>query len=342
MEQVRLLSMTVVLTALIWVSADSLVTEAVLVNVTFDVVAATPDSDMLLEVATPGKPFELQVSGPRKTVESVREQAPLRIRLPVSDRSTTGPVRIWLERDVLKRALADQGSEFKRLTVVSVQPDTLPIMVDHWVSRDVDIVLSRLSLAYDVEPQLSRASTTVKMRQSHFAQLPSGQALQIDVSGDLERLLKEQPAGQSVTVPLTLDSRAFGQGAELTPSSIEVTATVMAQRKTVQIPTVPILVAVSFANLEKNYRAVTSEGDPLTLVTQTITITGPTDEVNRLERGATRAFGIIQLKEADLEQLGVQKLMTPEYHLPPGIQLAEDPAPIQFQLIYANEIDGGR
>jgi len=336
--------MTVVLTVLIWVSADSLVTEAVLVNVTFEVVPATADSDMILEVATPGRAFELQISGPRKTVESVREQAPLRVRFPVSDRSTTGPDRIWLERerDLLKRVLADQGSEFKRLTVVSVRPDTLPIMVDHWVTRDVEIVLSRLSLAYDVEPQLSRASATVKMRQSHLARFSSGQALQIDVSGDLERLLKEQPAGQSVTVPLTLDSRAFGPGAELTPSNIEVTATVMAQRKTVQIPTVPILVAVSFANLDKNYRAVTSEGDPLTLVTQTITVTGPTDEVNRLERGATRAFGIIQLKQADLEQLGVQKLMTPEYHLPPGVELAKDPAPIQFQLIYANDTESNR
>lgn len=342
MEQVRLLSMTVVLTALIWVSADSLVTEAVLVNVTFDVVPATADSDMLIEVATPGRPFEVQVSGPRKTVESVREQAPLRVRLPVSDRSITGPDQIWLKRDLVKGVLADQGSEFKRLTVVSVRPDTLPIMVDHWVTRDVDIVLGRLSLAYDVEPQLSRASATVKMRQSHLARFPSGQALQIDVSGDLERLLKEQPAGESVTVPLTLDSRPFGQDAELTPSNIEVTATVMAQRKTVQIPTVPILVAVSFANLEKNYRAVTPGGDPLTLVTQTITVTGPTDEVNRLERGATRAFGIIHLKEADLEQLGVQKLMTPEYHLPAGIELAEAPAPIQFQLMYENRTDNGR
>ncbi len=342
MEQVRLLSMTAILTALIWAAADSLVTEAVSVNVTFDVVPAAGASDMLLEMSTPAKAFEVQISGPRKIVESVRQQAPLHVRFPVSDRLATGPDRIWLDRAVLKRVLAEQVSEFRKLTVVSVRPDTLPITVDHWVTRDVDIVFKRLNLAYDVEPQLSRTSTAVRMRESRLTQLPTGQPLQLDVSADVERLLQEQPAGESVVIPLTLDGRAFGPDAELTPGTLEVTATVKAQRKTAQIPTVPILVAVSFANLEKPYRAVSPDQDPLTLVTQTITVTGPTDEVTRLERGTTRAFGIIHLKEADLEQLGVLKLMTPEYHLPPGIELAADPSPIQFKLIKASITDAKR
>jgi hypothetical protein len=228
--------------------------------------------------------------------------------------------------------MAEQWNEFRKLTIVSVQPDTLPVIVDHWITKDVDVVMKRLTLAYDLEPQLQRTPVTARLRESRLNELPPGQTLNIDVAADVERLLKEQPAGKRVTIPVTLDSRPFGPDAELTPGTIEVTATVKAQRTTAQVPTVPILFAVSFPNLEKPYRAVTRDGAPLSLVTQTITVTGPTDEVTRLLRGATRAYGIIRLKEDDLDQIDVLKLITPEYHLPRGIELAEEPPSIEFKL----------
>ena len=56
----------------------------------------------------------------------------------------------------------------------------------------------------------------------------------------------------------------------------------------------------------------------------------------------TRAYGIIQLKEDDLEQLGILKLMTPEYHLPRGIELAEEPSPIEFKLIHDSVTENNR
>ena len=99
------------------------------------------------------------------------------------------------------------------------------------------------------------------------------------------------------------------------------------------MPTVPVLVAMSFANLEKRVRAVTRDGSPLTLVTQTVTVTGMTDDVMRLVRGETRAYGVVQLREDDLQQLGVLKLATPEYHLPKGIELVGEASSIEFQLI---------
>ena len=337
MEQVKLLSTTVILTVLIWWSADSLVNEAVSVNVTFEAVAEAAATDMLVEVDAPSKPFEMQISGPRRIVEDVLGQAPLHARLRVSDRNT-GPAMIRLDRDMLKREMAEQWNEFRELTIVSVNPDSLPVTIDHWIKRDVNIVLKRLGLAYDVQPQPKPTFTTVRMRESRLQDLPEGQPLQIDVSGELERLLEEQPAGHSVTVtiPVTPDQRIFGRDARVMPGAVEVTATVKAQRGTASISTVPILVAVSFANLGKPYQAVTRDGTPLSLVTQTITVTGPADEVTRLTRGATRVYGIIHLKEDDLEQLDVLKLMTPEYHLPAGVNLAEAPPAIEFRLINTN------
>jgi hypothetical protein len=331
MEQVKLLSTTVLLTALIWASADSLVNEAVTVTATFELVPETGASDMLLDVPASDEPFELQISGPRRIVENV--DSPLQVRLPVP-RRRTGPTVFRLDCGTLKRVLAQQRDDFGKLTVVSVTPDSIPLAVDHWVERDASLVMRRLALAYDVEPQLAPSSVIVRFRESLAAELPQGQPLQIDIAADLERLLRDHPPGSSATkaIPVRLDPRMFGEDAEAIPATVEVTATVQAQRSTEEIPTVPILVAMSFDNLERPLRAVTRDGSSLSLVTQTIKVTGPTDAVGRLVRGTTRAYGIIQLKEEDVENPDVTKLMTPEYRLPPGVELAEPPAPIEFKL----------
>ena len=50
-------------------------------------------------------------------------------------------------------------------------------------------------------------------------------------------------------------------------------------------------------------------------------------------RGETRAYGIIQIKDDDVQQLGVLKLATPEFHLPKGVELAQEPSPVEFQLM---------
>ncbi len=324
--------MTVVLTVLIWVSADSLVNEAASMRVSLEVLPPLTNPDMLIETDAETTSCEMEISGPRKIIDDVQAQAPLLVRLRIPERPT-GRAAIPLE-EMLKKSMAEQWHEFRKLSITSVEPEVLHVNVDHMVTKDVEVVAGRLTLAYDMEPQLPRTPVSVRMRESHYNTLPPGQRLQIDIGPDIERLLKEQPAGKSVTIPVTLDARQFGPDAVVTPNACEITATVQAQRSTAQIPTVPILLAVSFANLERTFRPATRDGSPLSLVTQTITVAGLTEDVQRLQRGETRVYGIIQLKQEDLEALDVLKLVTPEYHLPKGIELADEPTPIEFKLIY--------
>ena len=162
----------------------------------------------------------------------------------------------------------------------------------------------------------------------------------IDITAEVERQLQEKPAGESATVVVALDVTMFGSDAVINPPMVEVTATVSAERSTEEIPTVPILLAVSFANLVRPFAAVPRDG--IVPVTRTIRVTGPTAEVQRLLRGKTRAFGLIQLKEDDLQVWDDYKPMRPEYHLPPGIELAEEPKPIEFKLISATLTEIGR
>jgi len=329
MEQVKLIATTVVLTVLIWVTADSLVSETVKVGVTFDLQPADAAVGMLVEAGPEARSAEIQVVGPRRVVDGL--DPPLRVRLPVAD-LPTGPRALPLQLDVLQQRLTDQYSEFRKLRVVAVTPARLPIEVDHLIERKFDVILRPLTLAYDVEPQVSRNSVTVRMRESAAQELDqAGQPAELNIAGEFERLVERQPAGESVTITVRLDNRLFGVGAELIPPTVDVTATLKAQRRTATVPTVPILLAVSFANLERPYRAVTPDGG--TLVTRAILVTGPADAVARLLRGETRAYGVIQLKEADLVAAGTPRLATPDFHLPPGVELAEDPAPVEFRLI---------
>ena len=174
MEQVKLLSMTVVLAVLVWAAADSLVNEAVSIGITFEMTpsAATPPS-MIKVIEPEGGSFELEISGPRRIVEDVQSQAPLRARLRIPDRPT-GSAVVPLNKESLKSELAEQFNEFGRLTVVAVHPPTLAIRVDHLVSKEVEIRLERLTLPYEVPPQLKRASTTVRMRFENEACTPGG------------------------------------------------------------------------------------------------------------------------------------------------------------------------
>ena len=340
MEQVKLLSMTAVLAVLIWAGADSLVNEAVSIRV-FLQVEPLDNPDLLIEVDpdTPSRWVEVQVSGPRKIVEGAQDREPLEARLRVADRPT-GRTAVVLDRDMLKRALVEEWNEFRRLTIVSVQPATLPIHVDHMINRELAITAQRLTMAYDEGPQLKQMFATVRMRETRYEELSRPDLRsQIDISTEVERLLRGERTGQPVSVLVPLDSHVFGPGAELTPDRIEVTATVRADRRTEEIPTVPIKLAVSFANLAKPYQAVARDGTALTLVTQTITVTGPADGVTRLLRGETRAYGFIQLKQADLEELGVFKAWTPEFYLPPDIRMAEPAEAIEFKIINKAEIE---
>lgn len=337
MAQAKLLSMTAFLSVLIWASADNLVNEAVTISVAFEVAPATADSSMVVALANSGISFELEISGARRAVEVIQAIAPLRVRLLVPE-YPTGPGQYVLDRENLKRTIVEQLKEFQKVTILSVNPDFVGLTVDHWFQADVTLTTGTTSLEYDVEPQLQRSSISVRMLESRFKIMaPQGQLPPVDISADVERLLSDQPPGQNVTLPITLDSTPFGPEARLMPPNVLVTAALKAQRTTAEISTVPILLAVSFPNLQKPYKALPRDGG--TLVTETITVSGPTEAVARLQRGETRAFGIIHLKDDDLQDLNTWKILTPEFRLPPGIELAADPKPVEFKLIEANDTE---
>lgn len=332
MEQVKLLSMTSILTVLIWAGADSLVNETASIRLHVDLVPPDEQSMMLIDGAGAATRMDLEISGPRNTINHFMAQAPFKVRLPMEERPT-GNAEIRLDRVRLKRAMDLQWHEFHELSIVTIKPDVIHAQIDHWLTRPVTITANQSRITYDGTPLLQQNTASVRMRESVYLHGDPATQLQIDISHELDRLFKDQPAGKRITLPVPIDTQLFGAGAIIHPNTIEVTAAVQANLATEQISTVPILLAISVANLEKTVRAVTRDGNPLSLMTQTITVVGQREEVARLKSGETRAYGIIQLKQEDFDALDIPKLVTPDYHLPEGVQLADQPPPIEFKLV---------
>ena len=88
MAQVKLLSTTAILTMLIWASADSLVNEEVTVRVVLEPVPQAGIANLLVTPRAEDKPFEVQISGPRRTINEIRAQAPFQVRYPIADLPT--------------------------------------------------------------------------------------------------------------------------------------------------------------------------------------------------------------------------------------------------------------
>lgn len=327
MDAIKLLAMTVLLTVLIWVSADSLVTERVQIGVSFEVVPASGDPDMRVDAPGGTGPFKVLIAGPRKAIAQAQALTRSPVRLELADK----PDGKW--SIPLKEALERQWNDVAGLVVLSVQPvANLEVNVDHMVTiESVPIVPHTLTLEYDVRPQFQPETATIRLRGELYRTLErDGVALQVGV--DIERVLRQQPTGSSVTVPVTLDASQFDIDATITPGTIQVTATRRARRKEVALK-VPILTAVSFANLGRGVQAMADDGTPIGIVTREISLIGPVDQIERLEREETRVFGLIRLKESDFENLDVPREFTPEFQLPPGVELSKEVDRVEFKLV---------
>ncbi len=332
----KLLGVTVVLTLLIWTAADSMVNETASITIAIEPVPSEPNSDLIVSLDNPTRSFEIQITGPRRAIESVQTSKLMKFRVPVPEnlKMQIGGASFPIEHDTLKRQLTEISRDYQRLTVVSVQPADLPLKVDRIVTKEIVLATDRLTLGYESKPVIQPSKVACKMRESRALELAStNQWNVLDVTAEVERQLRERLTGEPITIVVPLEAKQFGTDAEFSPRNVDVTATVQSARTTAEVPAVPIRLAMSFANLQRPIRAVTAEGAPLTLVTQTISVSGPTEEVGKLLRGESRAFGLVQLKDPDFEDLGVLRSFVPEFQLPKGLELNNQPDPVEFRLI---------
>ena len=330
MEALKLLSTTVVLTLLIWIGADELLTVTAEVNVTIQVVPASQGSKMIVRMAdTAPQRFLVQVSGPRRIVTQVADAAPIKVTLQVDDRPPSQGVTLGNLAELLRR----NRRPFKDLMIESVQPDSLDVVVDRWTTHRVALIVKKpLQLPYTVEPRLEPAHVDVRTSLLRLARMGSdGGTIEIDVKSSLEG----RPTDTSLSVTLPVPVSKFGEGATAVPRTVQVLAMLSAVKpRRMTIPTVPIHLATSFASLGL-YRTDLGGGQPL-FVTQTIEVTGSDQALDALDPDNTGIIGVISLTEPDYENPGRLLVKVPVFILPSGIKLAGNPEPVQFKLVPTN------
>lgn len=324
-NRIKLLLMTLVLTVLIWATADSLVNEQINVKAELKLLPEL-GSSMLVEQPQDTGPLELELFGPRRVIDSL--PIPLEIDIRLFSRA---PGRYELD---LRELLLDRWDDYPRLAIGQVTPGKTLVVIDQLVEADVRLILVDEGGAYQVAPRLDRDTVKVRMRQSVLDdKRERGETLSLEINA--ARSLRDQPTGKQVTVevPISPDPAIFGTDCEVLTRTVRLSATLTSDRREGTISTCPIQVAVSFANFGKPFKLFDDKGEQVTLLTRTIRVEGPSQTVAALLAG-DRPVGIIRLKGADFDQPGVLRPFPIEFQLPQGVRFVpgSEPEPVRLRL----------
>jgi hypothetical protein len=320
-EQAKLISVTVVLTLLIWATAHQLVSSTHEIDVT--IVPQPVEGSALIVRTDPSglDRFRLTVTGPKRIVDRVREEAqagqlqPLVI--PVHD-SPNGRYPV----DV-RRALSDYRDQLRGLQVERVQPSEVMVVIDHLETVRMPVQIEH-RLDYDVAPQAEPNEVSVTIPQSQLEKL--GQR-RVVLKGD--ELFRDRPEGQPQEIPgVVLPTRLGGAEVRMEPATVTVRGTLRKQSKTDTIPAVPITFQGSAENLNR-FEVQPREPEP---ITRAITVQGPPAVVDALVDGRRAVSGRVVLTGDLAARAGELVEVSPVFNLPPEVRLAGPVPPIELTL----------
>ena len=323
MAQVKLLAMSALVTVLVWMSADQLLTESATVQVIVDPVATAGESyTVSLRDPTAGG-FQVVLSGPREVIARFRESGPWTIRLPIEAR-TTGPIGV----PVLD-ALRKNRTRFSGLTVDSVVPEYLEAVVDRDIVVSLPVWVDKGALDYDVDPTVEPDHVQVTISEQRFNAVPPEKRRLVLRA---ESMLRNRKKGELLSFPVPLEAKVDGVDVKVVPARVNLRATVRELRITDTIAAVPVRFSSS-VDLANEFRIELRNRS--TLLTQPITVRGPAELVDRLVAGDIRVTGLIALNRDDTLDPGRYRAKRPVFvGLPPGVELANPEAveSVEFRL----------
>ncbi|MFQ5489643.1 MAG: hypothetical protein ACE5GE_02875, partial [Phycisphaerae bacterium] len=194
MEQAKLILGTVILTLLIWTTADQLLSDTAEIEVTV-VPVASGDHPARVQTDPPGQTrFKLTISGPRRLVEQLRDQARTgRLKtfsIPVPDH-LSGAVNVNV-----RQALAGHTEQILGLRIDEVAPPQVRVVVDRLTTVAMPVHIERGVMEYDVPPRADPGEVRVTIPESVLMNMAQPQiALQV------ADLFLNKPAGEALSIP---------------------------------------------------------------------------------------------------------------------------------------------
>jgi len=329
-RHVQLIASTAVLTLLIWVAADQSLTDSAEIHITV-VPVAREGTSMLVDLADPDDAdLTVRIVGPRKRLDDLgRFSDPIRLPIEVSE---TGEHVVNL-----RQRLAELREPFVGLTIDSVSPSTLRVVVDRYVTQSVPVELEQGSLGLEEVLRVEPATVTVKIRQRRWQEIAGRNPKFVIPS--IEARLRGRPEGELIEESVFLDSTLLGKPVEPMPNRVLVRGKLQRQLATVSLPAVNVGFFFTRPQLFNDY--MLDFPDPDIVLTQTITVRGPLDVLDRLLRGDPRVEGIIMVTGDDTAGGDEFRTVVPTFHLPPEVELVDRPAPVEFRLLPRDRADAG-
>ena len=321
MQQIKLISVTTVLTLLIWTTADQLLSDEVEIAVT--VLPVPTNARMIVQTDPPEQhTFQTRLRGPKRIVDQVRKDGLKPVSLQVRDLPNgVYPIDV-------KKELSDHPEQFRGLRIEAVDPPVVRVVVDHLATVTMPVQVVGGGLEYEVVPTVEPAEVEVTIAERSLAELgPTTRRVFLEVAG----LLSHKPKGEALEIPgVPLTPKVGEVDVRLEPNTVTVFATLREQSKTATIAAVPVHVAASF-DVFSQFRIETRDGS--TLITRAIAVRGPPEAVDRLVSGGTRVVGLIVVTGELAAQPGEYHELEPVFDLPPEVQLAAPVAPVEFRLV---------
>ena len=321
MQQLRLIGMTSLLTILIWVAADSSLSDSASLQVNI-----TPSSgggsDMRVEATGAYiESFDVQVSGRKATITLLKSREPLTVRVPVSSRGS-GLYTLQLIDEVRNHA-----AELSEVFVQAVTPPTLDIQVDRDKVVTMPVQVLRGSLDYEGPLVVDPTEVEVTISELDYERLDRADRR---VVLDPDEYLRTAPRGQLLSTGVPLTPIVGGFNVQLFPESVTVQFKLAEQLQEETLSAVPIKIESSL-DIFNEYKVEVRDAG--TILTQPITIKGPIEEIERIRAGEIRIWGVISLTAADKADTGQYRYLTPRFNLPEGVELVTEIEPIEFRLV---------
>ena len=323
MAQLKLIAMSALVTLLVWVSADQLLTESTTLPVTIEPTVAGQQPYTVSTLGDRPQRFQVTVSGPQKAIARFRDAGPLTIPLPIETRAA-GRVNVRL-----LEALRTDPAPFAELTVDAVTPEYLEVVVDRDITVSLPVWVDKGTLDYDVDPSVEPDHAQVTMSESRYTAIPE-EKRRLVLRAD--SLLRNKKKGELLSFPVPLEAKVEGADVKVAPAQVTLRATVRELRVTGTIAAVPIRFTGSI-DLWNEFQIELRNKS--TLLTQPITVQGPTDIVGRLVAGDIKVTGMISLNRDDTLEPERYRTKKPAFiGLPPGVELADPNAieGVEFRL----------
>ncbi|MCH8881410.1 MAG: hypothetical protein IID34_16200 [Planctomycetes bacterium] len=337
MQQVRLLALTIAVTGMIWIAADQRVTRLLEIDVAFTI---KPASGTTLALTVDGPAVDslrITFKGPNRVLSQLKMiQESLSIELPITERSS-GPQTLNLLDELL--AHADQLAWIPEgVAIVATTPGTMTIVVDHYVERQVRLMVDPGNYDFDGDPQFDPSIVMAWVPERQFEALPPDKQT---ITIPLGRLIPGQAQeGQliqkEVPVPHMLDGGV--RVLRLDPERVTFSATLLQHTKRVRLLTIPVNITLSNIDIWDHYELRFAEDPDKRILTIAIWVRGPEAVVDHIvqEFSMYDIFGVIRITSEDLpDSEAAVQLSKPVIirNLPEGVVLDEDPDFVDIELI---------